>query len=201
MKIGSMGRIQPDPAGLSNDPLLAAAGADLAARWRALEACRCYLRLVVRRGRWSGGSRQPDTSDLVQKTILDAWRNFSKFKGRTPGQFRTWLKAILVHSALNARRRRPMTPLDLDRAVNEISGSSTSPSDRFQRESSRRALDAALSRLPEHLRAAIHMRVWEELTFEQIGARLGISEDSARKLFSRAIVKLGESLGPGHDPE
>ena len=196
-----MGRMESDPAGLSNDPLLAAARSDLAARWRALEACRCYLRLVVRRGRWSTGSRQAGTSDLVQKTILDAWRNFSKFKGQTPGQFRSWLKAILVHSALNARRQPLMAHFDFDRAVREIAGSSTSPSDRFQRESSRRALDAALGRLPEHLRAAIHMRVWEELTFVQIGARLGISEDSTRKLFSRAIVKLGESLGPGHDPE
>jgi RNA polymerase sigma-70 factor (ECF subfamily) len=199
--MASIRRIESEQAGFNKDPLLAAAGADLAARWRAVEACRFYLRLVVRRGRWSSGSRQAGTSDLVQNTILDAWRNFSKFKGQTPGQFRTWLKAILVHSALNARRRPFMTSLNLDRAVREIPGSSTSPSDRFQRESSRQALDTRLSRLPEHLRAAIRMRMWEELTFVQIGERLGISEDSARKLFARAIVKLGGSLEPSHDPE
>jgi RNA polymerase sigma-70 factor, ECF subfamily len=199
-KMSLIGRIESGPTGLSNDPRLAAAKVDLAERWRALDACRSYLRLVARRGRWSSDARQAATSDLVQKTIVDAWRNFSRFKGTTPGQLRAWLKTILVHSALNARRRPLMVSLDLGRAGREIAGASTSPSDHLQRETSRHALDAGLKGLPEHFRATIHMRIWDQLTFAQIGRRLGISEDSARKLFARAVVKLGESLGPGHAP-
>jgi hypothetical protein len=44
----------------------AAVGGDPAARWHALEACRDYLRVVVRRGRWSGSAGLPATSDIVQ---------------------------------------------------------------------------------------------------------------------------------------
>src|SRR5436305_5627178 len=73
----------------------AAMDGDPAARWRALESCRDYLRLVVRRTRWSRAEGQPATSDMVQNTLLDGWRGFGRFEGRSPGQFRAWLKAIV----------------------------------------------------------------------------------------------------------
>ena len=38
--------------------------------------------------------------------MLDGWRGFARFKGRTPGQLRAWLKAILIHSSIRARQRR-----------------------------------------------------------------------------------------------
>ncbi len=75
----------------------------------------------------------------------------------------------------------------------------TPPSVVVQREASNEAMDAALSALPEHYRAAIHGRLWENLSFGEIGSRLGISDDCAQKLFGRAVAKLRERLGPGHD--
>ena len=105
MAISSAGHIESDPEALDAEFAAAMVG-DAAARWQALEACRDYVRLVVRRSRWSNHAGQPATSELVQNTILDGWRGFDRFEGRSPGQLRAWLKAILVHAALNARRRR-----------------------------------------------------------------------------------------------
>jgi RNA polymerase sigma-70 factor (ECF subfamily) len=176
--------------------LAAAAGGDPAARWNALEACRDYLRLVVRRGGWSSPPGHSATSDLIQQTIVDAWRNFSKFHGRTPGQLRAWLKAILVHGSLNARRRA--RPIRIESEA--LDSSATSPSQAAAQSDSHAALDAALGVLSERHRAVIHLRIWDRLSFPEIGAKLGVSEDAARMLYGRALASLRESMRPGHDP-
>ncbi len=180
------------------DSNAAATGGDAAARWSALEACRDYLRLVVRRGKWSGGAGSPATSDLVQKTILDAWQHFPRFKGQSPAQLRAWLKAILTHAALNDRRRRRAARVD-NCGVQEVIDGGSSPSQAAQRNASHQALDAALGQLPERHRTVVHLRIWDRLAFAEIGDHLGISEDAARMLYGRAIARLRETVRPGHD--
>jgi RNA polymerase sigma-70 factor, ECF subfamily len=180
--------------------LAAATGGDPTARWRALEACRDYLRLVVRRGRWSGRTSLGGTSDLVQNTVVDAWRDFSKFHGQTPGQLRAWLRAILVHAALNARRRRRDGQLGSGRQIEASLATKASPSQAAQKNASREELDEALGGLSERHRTVIHLRIWDQLSFARMGTILGISEDAARKLYGRALAKLRETMRPGHDP-
>ncbi len=192
------GRVEPDLMTYC-ESIAAAAGGDGAARWCALEACRDYLRLVVRRGKWSGGEGLPATSDLVQKTIVDAWHHFPRFKGQSPAQLRAWLKAILTHAALNDRRRQRAARRE-NGAVQKVIDAGTSPSQAAQKNASRQALDAAIGQLSERHRAVVRLRVWDQLAFTEIGDHLGISEDAARMLYGRAIARLREAMRPGHDP-
>lgn len=60
-------------------------------------------------------------------------------------------------------------------------------------------LHFAVSDLPSELREAIVMRLDDELTFAQIGDRMGRSEDAARKLFARALNQLCGRLLPESD--
>jgi RNA polymerase sigma-70 factor, ECF subfamily len=184
----------------SDEALATARAGDVAARWGALEACRQYLRLVIGKNRWSKEAGEPATSDLVQETILDGWRGFARFEGRTQGQLRAWLRVILVHTLIKARRRQVPARFESRSGDGAIPGSVTPPSIVVQRADSNEAIDAALSALPEHYRAAIRWRLWEDLPYAEIGSRLEISEDSAQKLFGRAIASLRKLLGPGHDP-
>jgi RNA polymerase sigma-70 factor, ECF subfamily len=173
--------------------------ADPAARWHALEACRDYLRLVVRRGRWSKDAGQAATSDLVQDTLVDAWRDFSRFRGGTPAELRGWLKAILVHASLNARRRSPQAQISCCSEVHALAGTTTSPSQAAHKNSAREELDKALDTLPERQRTVVRLRLWDRLSFARIGDTLGISEDAARMLYGRAIACLRGRVRPGHD--
>jgi RNA polymerase sigma factor (sigma-70 family) len=52
----------------------------------------------------------------------------------------------------------------------------------------------ALQRLPERSRQAIILRLWNKLTFAQVGEQLGCSEVAARKLFQRAAEELAPLL-------
>jgi RNA polymerase sigma-70 factor (ECF subfamily) len=178
----------------------AAMDGDPSARWRALEACRDYLRLVVHKNRWPRERGRAATSDMVQNTLLDGWRGFGRFEGRSPAQLRAWLKAIVVHALLNARRRPHAAQIGSGGVVEDFSGTTTSPSQAAQRNASRETVDAALGGLPERYRAVIHLRIWDQCSFAQIGTRLTISEDAARMLFARALAKLRASMRPGHDP-
>jgi RNA polymerase sigma-70 factor, ECF subfamily len=197
-KTSSVGRIEIDRAARDTE-LAAATSGDSLARWSALEACRDYLRLVVRRDRWSSARGPTATSDLIQKTIVDAWGSFSRFRGHTPGQFRAWLRAILVNATLNARRRPRTARLASSGAAGALADSRTSPSEAAARAEATKALDAALAGLSERHRTVIHLRIWDRMSFAQIAAKLEVSEDAARMLWGRAIAKLREVMRSGHD--
>ena len=96
-----------------------------------------------------------------------------------PGSRRSW-----CHASLNARRRPPVGPFRVRLAgAGGLAGTTTSPSNRAQKECLAAGRStAALAGLPERHRAVIHLRIWEQLSFAQVGTRLGISEDAARML-------------------
>jgi len=54
---------------------------------------------------------------------------------------------------------------------------------------------AAIDALPEGLRATVLLRVYEGLSFEEIGRILERNEIAVRKRYSRALGALRESLG------
>ena len=56
------------------------------------------------------------------------------------------------------------------------------------------AMRAALDAMPEDYRQAIMLRNWERLSFAEIGQQLGRSEEAARKLWTRAVLRLGDEL-------
>ena len=121
------GAMDLDAAGNDSD-FAAAIDGDSMARWRALAACRDYLRLVIERGRWAKNGASLRASDLVQKTIVDGWDNFSDFHGHTHHQLRAWLTSILIHSSLNARRRPYEVPIESGGRLENVADSASSPS-------------------------------------------------------------------------
>src|SRR5438270_10070650 len=67
--------------------------------------CRQYLSLVARARVESWLRAKADASDLVQQTMMEAYRGFERFEGRTEGEWLGWLKRILEHNAADFVRR------------------------------------------------------------------------------------------------
>jgi RNA polymerase sigma-70 factor (ECF subfamily) len=93
-------------------------------------------------------------------------------------------RAVQVHERLTKRRfpwRQPHFSPPLF------------PSDE---ESFRLAVETALQDLPQNQRAVLHLKVWENLTFAQIGEALEISPHTAASRYRYALDKLRAVLRP-----
>jgi RNA polymerase sigma-70 factor (ECF subfamily) len=185
---------------------------DPAALGRALESCRDYLLMIAAHGLEPDLIAKGGASDLVQDTLLGAYRDFGAFYGCTRDELLAWLRKILQNNlAVHRRRYRSTQKRQLSLEV-PIGGStagaksrplrcdSATPGTAAVRGEQAAALLAALGRIPEDYRRVVVWHQYDQLTFEEIGVRLGRSAEAVRKLWSRALVRLTEELGPAHDP-
>src|SRR5262245_58215539 len=67
--------------------------------------CRPYLGLVARARVESWLQAKADASDLVQQTMMEAYRGFERFEGRSEGEWLAWLRRILEHNAADFIRQ------------------------------------------------------------------------------------------------
>src|SRR3974377_1252386 len=95
----------------ANDPpplcsLLAEARAGNArALDRLFAMCRNYVAIIARSQVEGWLRAKVDASDLVQQTLLEAYRDFQRFHGATEGEWLGWLRQILSHNAADFVRQ------------------------------------------------------------------------------------------------
>ncbi len=179
----------------------------------ALEACRTYLLLIANREldpqlRAKGGA-----SDLVQETFLEAQRDFSAFRGQTEAEWRAWLREMLVHNLANfTRRYRGTGKREVSREValatsggspsgwcgGSLAACTSSPSTEAMANERAGALAAAIERLSEDYKRLITLRYQEGRSFAEIAKLMERSQNAVRKLWFRAIERLGKELDEQH---
>jgi RNA polymerase sigma-70 factor (ECF subfamily) len=170
---------------------------------RALEHCRRYLLAIAERHLDPDLRAKGGASDLVQETFLEAQRDFVRFRGSSPEEFRAWLRQALLHNVgAFTRRFRDTTKRSVGREVAlgaggsstglgpDPAGSALSPSGAAMADEQALALRRALDRLPEEHRRVVVLRFEEERSFEEIGRLTGRSPDAARKIWARAMERL-----------
>lgn len=168
------------------------------------EACRKYMLLVANRAIDSGLRRKGGASDLVQDTFVEAKKDFSRFRGESEEELFAWLTRILAHQVQKqARTFRATRKRDVDReevldagvAALFLAGDEETPSALVVAREERRRVQAALERLPVDQRRVLDLRTWQQLPFEEIGTIMNRSPEAARKLWTRAVERLGRELG------
>ena len=102
------------------------------------------------------GSAQ-DAEDLVQETLLRAWRALERFEPRA--QFQTWLYRIATNACLDELERRPRRPEPVDPLPDRRSDESASPTyDPAARYAIREGMELALLRAIQELPGAVASR-------------------------------------------
>lgn len=180
-------------------------------RDRLFEACRSYLILLARTQVESWVQAKADASDLVQQTLLEAYRGFDRFDGRTEAEWLAWLRRILSHNAADlvrryrgtskrqARREIPLRhPSDDSRAggAPEPAGREPTPSQQLVVRDRDLQIASALDRLSADHREVIVLRNLQRLPFDEVAERMGRSRPAVQMLWARAIKKLQEELEP-----
>src|SRR5215471_13637506 len=85
--------------------LAKARSGDRAALDRLFTLCRDYVSLLAQAQIAHSIRSKLDASDLVQQTLLEAYRGFSAFKGGTEAEWLSWLRRIVNHNATDFARQ------------------------------------------------------------------------------------------------
>jgi RNA polymerase sigma-70 factor, ECF subfamily len=188
--------------------LAAARDGSVEALGKVLDGCRDYLLHVAERRLRADLRSKGGASDLVQQTFLDAQRDFTRFQGESEKELLAWLRQILLHNLAHFHRSyRATAKRDLEREVPlpgpassseggaDIAGRTPTPSQQAAAREEAENVQRALERLPEEYRQVLALRHKEQLTFEEIGKRMGRSTSGARALWVRAVERLDDELG------
>jgi RNA polymerase sigma-70 factor (ECF subfamily) len=162
-----------------------------------------------------------DAEDMVQETLLAAWRSLEAFEGRA--SVRSWLYQIATNRCLNALRARSRRPKEVqamadspeptrrsepvwlepypDVLLEGIADRSPGPAARYEaRESIELAFIAALQRLPPRQRAVLVLRDVLGFRTAEVAEMLDTGEASVKGALQRARAALRARL-PATDRE
>jgi RNA polymerase sigma-70 factor, ECF subfamily len=171
---------------------------------RILEPYRDYLRLLARLHLDPRLRPKLDPSDLVQQTLLEAYRAMDGWEEHTPAERAAWLRRILAHNLANAIRdfTRARRDVNLERSLEAALDASSSrlgallpdtgptPSEQAVQNERLLHLAHALIELPEPQREAIVLRHYENWSLEEISRHLGRTPAAVAGLLHRGLKAL-----------
>lgn len=144
---------------------------------------------------------QEDAEEICQESFLSVIRNLSTFNGHS--QFQTWLFRIASNKARDFRERQqaakrghgrkplslnaedPQTGLVLDPASPEAA-----PDQVLLRAEHSHLIQESLDHLGEPCREVIELRYFADLSYEEIGASLGLNVKTVSSRLSKCLDKL-----------
>jgi len=111
-----------------------------------------------------------DASDLTQDVFLRAFRALGRFKGQS--SVGTWLYRIAVNVSLNrvSAKTPPTEPID---ARQHVDTQSATPTDQVLRHERAARVRAAIAKLPRKQRASVILRMYHDLSHQEIAETLG----------------------------
>ena len=132
-----------------------------------------------------------DAADLTQDVFVRAFKGLKAFKG--DAKLSTWLHRVAVNVCLNraALVRPGIEPLDPARHVDDRSEDAFGMVARGERAADVRR---AIAQLPPRQRATVMLRVYQELSHEEIAEILGGTVGAAKANFFHALGNLKRML-------
>jgi RNA polymerase sigma-70 factor (ECF subfamily) len=149
-----------------------------------------------------------DAHDIAQQVFIRVWKSAPRYE--PTAKFTTWLFTImrnLVFNETRRRSRRKETPLESDHDAEDgpqrqfADPGAVAPDHQVQHEELEKALDKAISALPEKQRLAVVLRRYEEMPYEQICEVLKMSLPAVKSLLFRARAEMRKHLAAFLDDE
>jgi len=167
----------------------------------AIEACQrgereAFDRLVERYQRgvyrlcYRYVNNHEDANDMAQEAFLRAYRAMDRFRGDSA--FSTWLYRIAVNTCLNFKAARKPEAAELPETLPDRKASAAELVERDQRAGQ---LRAAVSQLPERQRATLILKVYHDLTHEEVAEILGSTIGTVKANLFHALANLRKLVG------
>jgi len=133
-----------------------------------------------------------DACDLSQDVFLRAYRGLRSFRGQST--LKTWLHRISVNVCLNRVSVKSLRtePIEAQQFVDERGESA---SERMLRDERGVRVREAIARLPRKQRATLVLRMYHEMSHQEIANVLGSSVGAVKANFFHAMGNLKRILG------
>jgi RNA polymerase sigma-70 factor, ECF subfamily len=132
-----------------------------------------------------------DASDLAQEVFLRAYRGLKNFRGQS--SLATWLYRIAVNVCLNrVAAKAPQTePIGEQQFVD---ARAEAPGEKMLRDERGARVRAAIAQLPPKQRSALILRIYHEMSHQEIADALGSSVGAVKANFFHALGNLKKLL-------
>ncbi|MBP2476472.1 RNA polymerase sigma-70 factor (ECF subfamily) [Crossiella equi] len=133
-----------------------------------------------------------DADDLTQETFIRVFRSLASYK---PGTFEGWLHRITTNLFLDMARRKTKVRMEgLPEDTDRLADDGPTPEEIYDDLHLSPELQAALDELPPEFRAAVVLCDVEGLSYEEIGATLGVKLGTVRSRIHRGRQALKAAL-------
>jgi RNA polymerase sigma-70 factor (ECF subfamily) len=137
-------------------------------------------------------SNHEDASDLSQDVFLRAYRGLRSFRGQS--SLATWLYRIGVNVCLNRVSAKKLLSESIeDRQF--VDEKAESAPDRLLKDERGARVRAAIAQLPRKQRATLVLRMYHEMSHQEIADVLGSSVGAVKANFFHALSNLKKMLG------
>jgi RNA polymerase sigma-70 factor, ECF subfamily len=131
-----------------------------------------------------------DANDMAQEVFLKAYRAIDRFRGDSA--FSTWLYRIAVNTCLNFRAAQRPDPQPIPETLADGGPAADAGVERAERA---RQVREAVSRLPEKQKATLILKVYHDLTHEEVAGILGSSVGTVKANLFHALANLRRLMG------
>jgi RNA polymerase sigma-70 factor (ECF subfamily) len=131
-----------------------------------------------------------DAEDVVQEAFVRFWRRQRQLGGEPGALLFTSVRRAAIDLA-RSNSRRSARELRSDGGLDDTGPLFETP---LEGEDRREAIESALRRLPVEQREVLTLKIWGELTFEQIAAQLHIPANTAASRYRYALAGLRDAL-------
>jgi RNA polymerase sigma-70 factor, ECF subfamily len=130
-----------------------------------------------------------DANDMAQEVFLKAYKAIGRFRGDS--SFSTWLYRIAVNTCLNFRAARKPEPLELPESLTD---GREGASERIEHDERSAQVRKAVSRLPEKQRATLILKIYHDLTHEEVAGILGSTVGTVKANLFHALGNLRKQM-------
>lgn len=133
-----------------------------------------------------------DAQDVAQDVFLKAYKGLKDF--RPDSSLYTWLYRIAVNTCLDYKRKARRDALKKEPLPEDLASNEPFPAELYESRENTEAIQAALQKLPEKLRAPIVLREIEGLSYEEVAEVVHASVGAVKSRISRAREELRQIL-------
>ncbi len=133
------------------------------------------------------------TEDVISTVYMKMMRSITKFRGKSEGEFFSWILSIAYTTLIDALRHEdPITSLD---DIEWEPGFEKDHTDIDRNDKITEILEY-MKNFSERDRMIVTLRIWDDLSYDEIADITGESVVNAKKIVSRSLSKIAANISP-----